>query len=82
MKTIFICSKKYGSNFIIEARTVLFEPRGAWKIIAGLGLSAKPDQPSALRAGPFFCGELSPDVLRCLLDKVRNYFAHNPNDFN
>ena len=25
--------KKVGSNFIIEARTVLFEPRGAWKTL-------------------------------------------------
>ena len=29
--------KKVGSNFILEARTVLFEPRGAWRILAELG---------------------------------------------
>ena len=30
--------KKVGSNFIIEARTVLFEPRGAWKNLLDSGI--------------------------------------------
>ncbi|MBP9749799.1 MAG: hypothetical protein KBD21_03645, partial [Candidatus Pacebacteria bacterium] len=30
--------KKVGSNFIIEARTVLFEPRGAWKNLLNSGI--------------------------------------------
>ncbi|KKP77569.1 MAG: Recombinase [Candidatus Nomurabacteria bacterium GW2011_GWC2_35_35] len=42
--------KKVGSNFLIKDRTVLFEPRGAWKILAG---------PTHFLAGmlhPNFCG--------------------------
>ncbi len=44
--------KKVGSNFIIEARTVLFEPRGAWKILSDSGFFGGNTFVSALRADP------------------------------
>ena len=48
--------KKVGSNFLIKDRTVLFEPRGAWKILAGFGFGANSATSPALRAGAFFRG--------------------------
>ena len=56
------------------------EPRGAWKILAGFGFGGNSAQSSALRADAFFGGNASPEFLRCMLDKVRNYFELNPND--
>ena len=44
--------KKVGSNFIIEARTVLFEPRGAWRILAESGFCGGNSEQTALRADP------------------------------
>ncbi len=44
--------KKVGSNFIIEARTVLFEPRGAWKNLLNSGIFGGNAFVSALRADP------------------------------
>ena len=44
--------KKVGSNFIIEARTVLFEPRGAWKNLLDSGIFGGNAFVSALRADP------------------------------
>ena len=44
--------KKVGSNFIIEARTVLFEPRGAWKILSDSEFFEGNAGVSALRADP------------------------------
>ena len=46
--------QKVGSNFKIHNRTVLFEPRGAWKILAGFGFGGNSAQSSALRADAFF----------------------------
>jgi hypothetical protein len=56
------------------------EPRGAWKILAGFGFGADSATSPALRAGAFFGENSSPEILRRLLDKVRNYFEQNPND--
>ena len=56
------------------------EPRGAWKILAGFDFGGNSAQSSALRADAFFGGNASPEFLRCMLDKVRNYFELNPND--
>ncbi len=72
--------QKVGSNFKIHNRTVLFEPRGAWKILAGFGFGADSPTSSALRADAFFRGNALTQNLRCMLDKVRNYFELNPND--
>ncbi|MCX6702213.1 MAG: hypothetical protein NTX96_03415, partial [Candidatus Zambryskibacteria bacterium] len=41
--------KKVGSNFLIKDRTVLFEPRGAWKILAGIGFGGNSAPVSRLR---------------------------------
>ncbi len=46
--------QKVGSNFKIHNRTILFEPRGAWKILAGFGFGGNSAQSSALRADAFF----------------------------
>jgi len=72
--------KKVGSNFIVEARTVLFEPRGAWRILSDSGFFGGNSEQTALRADHIFCGNLNSDLMRCILDKVRNYFELNPND--
>ncbi len=56
------------------------EPRGAWKILAGFGFGGNSAQSSALRADAFFRGGIDFKLVRCLLDKVRNYFELNPND--
>ncbi len=44
--------KKVGSNFLIKDRTVLFEPRGAWRILAESGFFGGNTFVSALRADP------------------------------
>ena len=72
--------KKVGSNFIIEARTVLFEPRGAWRILSESGFFGGNTFVSALRADPISASDSDFQFWRCLLDKVRNYFEQNPND--
>jgi len=43
--------KKVGSNFLIKDRTVLFEPRGAWKILAGIQLQGRAFGATAFLAG-------------------------------
>src|SRR3989339_351054 len=72
--------KKVGSNFQIKDRTVLFEPRGAWRILAESGFCGGNAEQTALRADHIFGGNLNSEFWRCLLDKVRNYFEQNPND--
>jgi site-specific DNA recombinase len=44
--------KKVGSNFQIKDRTVLFEPRGAWRILSESGFLGGNTFVSALRADP------------------------------
>jgi DNA invertase Pin-like site-specific DNA recombinase len=44
--------KKVGSNFLIKDRTVLFEPRGAWKNLLDSGIFGGNAFVSALRADP------------------------------
>ncbi|MEI7750390.1 MAG: hypothetical protein WCJ25_05340, partial [Candidatus Moraniibacteriota bacterium] len=44
--------KKVGSNFLIKARTVLFEPRGAWRTLSDSGFFGGNTFVSALRADP------------------------------
>ena len=56
--------QKVGSNFKIHNRTVLFEPRGAWKILAGFGFGADSAQSSALRADAFFRGNFNSVFVR------------------
>jgi len=72
--------KKVGSNFFIKDRTLLFEPRSAWRILAESGFGGGTSKQPAPCADHIFDGNLNSDFLRCLLDKVRNYFEQNPND--
>ncbi len=56
--------KKVGSNFIIEARTVLFEPRGAWRILSESGFCGGNAEQTALRADHIFGGNLNSEFWR------------------
>ena len=56
--------KKVGSNFQIKDRTVLFEPRGAWRILAESGFCGGNAEQTALRADHIFGGNLNSEFLR------------------
>ena len=56
--------KKVGSNFFVEARTVLFEPRGAWRILAESGFCGGNVKQTALRADHIFGSETPFEKLR------------------
>ncbi len=56
--------KKVGSNFLIKDRTVLFEPRSAWRTLSDSGLFGGNSEQTALRADHIFCGNLNSDLLR------------------
>jgi len=72
--------KKVGSNFLIKDRTVLFEPRGVWKILVGIGFGGNSAPVSRLRRDRISGGNSDFQKLRYLLDKVRNYFEQNPDE--
>ena len=63
--------QKVGSNFKIHNRTVLFEPRGAWKILAGFGFGGNSAQSSALCADAFFGVNALTQNLRSRADSNR-----------
>ncbi len=54
---IFREFKKVGSNFQIKDRTVLFEPRGAWRILAESGFCGGNAEQTALRADRIFASD-------------------------
>ena len=56
--------KKVGSNFQIKDRTVLFEPRGAWKTLLDSGFGGGNALVSALRADPILDSETLFEKLR------------------
>ncbi len=56
--------KKVGSNFQIKDRTVLFEPRGAWKILSDSEFFEGNTFVSALRADHIFGGNLNSEFWR------------------
>ncbi|MGD0977464.1 MAG: recombinase family protein [Minisyncoccia bacterium] len=56
--------KKVGSNFQIKDRTVLFEPRGAWRTLAESGFCGGNAEQTALRADHIFDGNLNSEFLR------------------
>ena len=56
--------KKVGSNFQIKDRTVLFEPRGAWRILAESGFCGGNAEQTALRADHIFGGNLNSEFWR------------------
>jgi len=66
--------KKVGSNFEIKDRTVLFEPRGAWRTLLDSGLFGGNSGQTALRADHIFSKNLNPDLLRCILKIARTEF--------
>ena len=72
---IFREFKKVGSNFQIKDRTVLFEPRGAWRILAELGFCGGNTEQTALRADRIFASESDFVFWRCILKIARTCFA-------
>jgi len=65
--------KKVGSNFQIKDRTVLFEPRGAWRILADSGFFGGNTFVSALRADPISASDSDFQFWRRGCDEVRTY---------
>src|SRR3989339_168763 len=69
--------KKVGSNFQIKDRTVLFEPRGAWRILAESGFCGGNAGQTALRADHIFDGNLNSEFWRRREDSnLRCPFGH------
>jgi len=56
--------QKVGSNFKIKDRTVFFEPRGAWRILAESGFCGGNAEQTALRADHIFGSETLFEKLR------------------
>ena len=77
---IFREFKKVGSNFLIKDRTVLFEPRGAWRILAESGFFGGNAEQTALRADHIFGSETLFEKLRYSLYKIRTFFETNPDE--
>ena len=63
-ENIFREFKKVGSNFQIKDRTVLFEPRGAWRTLAESGFFGGNAEQTALRADHIFDGNLNSEFWR------------------
>ena len=63
--------KKVGSNFLIKDRTVLFEPRSAWRALLDSGLFGGNSEQTALRADHIFGSET-------LFEKLRRGRDSNP----
>ncbi len=74
--------KKVGSNFLIKDRTVLFEPRGAWKTLLDSGFGGGNASVSRLRRDPALSVSSDSEFWRCVLNEVRMYFGQNPQDFD
>jgi len=67
--------KKVGSNFKILDRTVLFEPRGAWRILAESGFCGGNAEQTALRADPISASDSDFQFWRCILKIARTEFC-------
>ena len=72
--------KKVGSNFEIKDRTLLFNPRGAWKTLLDSEFGGGNALVSRLRRDQDFASVSDSDFLRSLLYKIRTYFESNPDD--
>src|ERR1035437_7029873 len=72
--------KKVGSNFLIKDRTVLFEPRSAWRTLLDSGLFGGNSEQPALRADHIFDSEILFEKLRYSLYKIRTFFESNPDE--
>ena len=70
---IFREFKKVGSNFKILNRTVLFEPRGAWRILAESGFCGGNAEQTALRVDHIFGSETLFEKLRRWEDSNLRY---------
>jgi hypothetical protein len=64
--------------FCLENRTVLFESRGAWRILAESGFCGGNAEQTALRADHISSPVLNSEFLRCFLIDVRTFFDENP----
>ena len=78
---IFWEFKKVGSNFQIKDRTVLFEPRGAWRILAESGFCGGNAEQTALRADHIFGSETLFENLRRVVDEIRTFWMTPSNYF-
>ena len=56
--------KKVGLNFQIKDRTVLFEPRSAWRTLSDSGFFGGNSEQTALRADHIFDGNLNSEFWR------------------
>jgi hypothetical protein len=56
------------------------EARGAWKTLLDSEFGGGNALVSRLRRDPFFASKTQTEFLRYLLDKVRMYFAENPEE--
>ena len=68
--------KKVGSNFQIKDRTVLFEPRGAWKILSDSEFFGGNAEQTALRADHIFGGNLNSEFWRRVRDSKLTASVH------
>ena len=68
--------KKVGSNFLIKDRTLLFEPRGAWKTLLDSEFGGGNSLVSALRADPDLSVSLDFENLRSRLDSNQRGLLH------
>ena len=67
--------KKVGSNFKIKDRTVLFEPRGAWKTLLDSGFGGGNAKQPALRADRIVAPKMRLELLRNRRDSnPRGYY--------
>ena len=67
--------KKVGSNFQIKDRTVLFEPRGAWRILSESGFCGGNTEQTALCADHIFGGNLNSEFWRKRRDSNSRWVA-------
>ena len=67
--------KKVGSNFQIKDRTVLFEPRGAWRTLVDSGFRGGNAFVSALRADPISASDSDFKFWRRRKDSNLRYLA-------
>ena len=62
----------------IKDWVVFFELCSVWKILSDSEFFGGNAEQTALRADHIFGGNLNSEFLRCVLNKVRMYFADNP----
>ena len=64
--------------FCLENRTVLFEPRSAWRTLLDSGFFGGNAEQTALRADPISASDSNFQFWRCFLIDVRTFFEGNP----